>query len=352
MTSTVGAWYPPSAGVGGFLLDGQLFTNPPFNVTTMSTQHPITPSPELVLALRDSAPHGIRDAGVSRELWLIDHAYAAGADMQLDVVLAKLTELHLHSCYADALRDLCRSEAPNDVINLPVLATHSTPQPPADGELTVNLRMDLSSECLERLCDGLAAAVKPNGGYRALTTDDDISGEFIGEQQVGVEWWLPEHGCDSLENTLDSIKGRLLAAVRDWLPIAVISTPQPPADGEVAASELVDLAHELRKASEYLRAGCGWNKAVEAIERAIELIEGGVLQRLAPVAVSERPWERDGWCDEQGRCWAWHPFDPENDETGDYWSRIPWHWIDDIGIWSHCLPASALPTPTTEDPNV
>ena len=129
-------------------------------------------------------------------------------------------------------------------------------------------------------------------------------------------------------------------------------TPQPPADGEVAASELVDLAHELRKASEYLRAGCGWNKAVEAIERAIELIEGGVLQRLAPVAVSERPWERDGWCDEQGRCWAWHPFDPENDETGDYWSRIPWHWIDDIGIWSHCLPASALPTPTPEAPNV
>ena len=222
--SANGAWYPPSAGVGGFLLDGQLFTNPPFNVTTMSKQHPITPSPELVLALRDSAPHGIRDAGVSRELWLIDNAYAAGADMQLDVVLAKLTELHLHSCYADALRDLCRSEAPNDVINLPVLATHSTPQPPADGELTVNLRMDLSSECLKRLCDGLAAAVKPNGGYRALTTDDDISGEFIGEQQVGVEWWLPEHGCDSLENTLDSIKGRLFAAVRDWLPTAVIST--------------------------------------------------------------------------------------------------------------------------------
>jgi hypothetical protein len=52
------------------------------------------------------------------------------------------------------------------VINPPVLATHSTPQPPADGELTVNLRMDLSSECLKRLCDGLAAAVKPNGGYR------------------------------------------------------------------------------------------------------------------------------------------------------------------------------------------
>jgi hypothetical protein len=55
MTSTVGAWYPPSAGVGGFLLDGQLFTNPPFNVTTMSTQHPITPPPELVDQWRAAA---------------------------------------------------------------------------------------------------------------------------------------------------------------------------------------------------------------------------------------------------------------------------------------------------------
>jgi hypothetical protein len=113
MTSTVGAWYLPSAGVGGFLLDGQLFTNPPFNVTTMSTQHPITPSPELVLALRDSAPHALRRTAATRETWLITHAYQAGADIQLDVVLAKLKQLNLHSCYADALRDLCRSKPPS-----------------------------------------------------------------------------------------------------------------------------------------------------------------------------------------------------------------------------------------------
>jgi hypothetical protein len=117
-----------------------------------------------------------------------------------------------------------------------VLATHSTPQPPADGEPTVNLRMDLSSECLKRLCDGLADAVIPNGGYRELTTDDDISGEFIGEQQVSVTWWLPEHGCDSLENTLDAIKCRLCAAVRDWLPTVVTATPQPQ-PAPVAVSE-------------------------------------------------------------------------------------------------------------------
>jgi hypothetical protein len=40
--------------------------------------------PELVASLRNSAPHGIRDAGVTRELWLINSAYAAGADQELE----------------------------------------------------------------------------------------------------------------------------------------------------------------------------------------------------------------------------------------------------------------------------
>jgi hypothetical protein len=46
--------------------------------------NPITPPPELVASLRNSAPHGIRDAGVTRELWLINHAYAAGAGQELE----------------------------------------------------------------------------------------------------------------------------------------------------------------------------------------------------------------------------------------------------------------------------
>jgi len=40
---------------------------------------------------------------------------------------------------------------------------------------------------------------------------------------------------------------------------------------------------------------------------------------VAPVAVSERPWELDGWCDAEGRCWVG---EPERDyplgETGDF----------------------------------
>ena len=50
-------------------------------------QHPITPLSELVTSLRNSAPHGIRDAGVNRETWLIHNAYALGADQELQACI-------------------------------------------------------------------------------------------------------------------------------------------------------------------------------------------------------------------------------------------------------------------------
>jgi hypothetical protein len=34
--TTTGTWYPPALGTGGFLHEGQLFTNPPFIMTTPS----------------------------------------------------------------------------------------------------------------------------------------------------------------------------------------------------------------------------------------------------------------------------------------------------------------------------
>lgn len=38
MSTTTGTWYPLSLGTGGFLaeIEGQLFTNPPFKMTTPS----------------------------------------------------------------------------------------------------------------------------------------------------------------------------------------------------------------------------------------------------------------------------------------------------------------------------
>ena len=49
----------------------------------MTNQHPLTPPRGLVVLLRSLVPHGVADA-LTRELWLINRAYAAGADQELE----------------------------------------------------------------------------------------------------------------------------------------------------------------------------------------------------------------------------------------------------------------------------
>lgn len=61
-----------------------------------------------------------------------------------------------------------------------------------------------------------------------------------------------------------------------------------------------------------------------------------------PVPVSERPWERDGWCDEQGQCWVGDP------GGGGF---IPsWRLCrpEDAPNMKVSLPANALPLPAGE----
>jgi hypothetical protein len=57
---------------------------------------------------------------------------------------------------------------------------------------------------------------------------------------------------------------------------------------------------------------------------------------IQPVPVSERPWEREGWCDAEGRCYGW---------DGDYWWMVgnPGSANETITHW---LPHWALPVPT------
>ena len=77
----------------------------------MTTTNPITPPPELVASLRNSAPHGIRDAGVTREIWLISKAYQAGADQELEACCKWLPKLPPWS--ADDLRRHRRPKPPS-----------------------------------------------------------------------------------------------------------------------------------------------------------------------------------------------------------------------------------------------
>jgi hypothetical protein len=77
-----------------------------------------------------------------------------------------------------------------------------------------------------------------------------------------------------------------------------------------------------------------------------------VIARLSrpttqPTPVSERPWERKGWCDAQGRCWVGEP------ESGDFDVLPPeWKLVDPTIFASSArpiflLPHWALPLPTT-----
>ena len=61
---------------------------------------------------------------------------------------------------------------------------------------------------------------------------------------------------------------------------------------------------------------------------------------IKPVPVAERPWEREGWCDAQGKCWWWNS--ATNTLGTPWWSYEPWEWVEDA---THCLPHHALPVP-------
>jgi hypothetical protein len=81
--------------------------------------------------------------------------------------------------------------------------------------------------------------------------------------------------------------------------------------------------------------------AFEFAARKPEEFARAVLARwgrpaVTPIPVSERPWEREGWCDAQGTCWMWHP--------------INFHYClcrPDPSVHTHSLPHWVLPLPTT-----
>jgi hypothetical protein len=63
-----------------------------------------------------------------------------------------------------------------------------------------------------------------------------------------------------------------------------------------------------------------------------------------PVPVSERPWEREGWCDAEGQCWWFHK---ATRHTNAGWIPATHEDIELVGaeFFSHSLPHNALPTP-------
>lgn len=105
----------------------------------------------------------------------------------------------------------------------------------------------------------------------------------------------------------------------------------PPAAGEVG--ELVQWIHREGVHSGYADQ---WLRAADLLERQAAPV---------PVPVNDKPWKREGWCDEQGRCWlCLYPDDGLHTPT---WKLDrPEHW--DLRDEATCLPFDALPLPQGE----
>ena len=121
-------------------------------------------------------------------------------------------------------------------------------------------------------------------------------------------------------------------------------TPQPPADGEVA-----ELVETLKGIAYWRRHGKPGEPAptsfdirqADRLDRAAELLER--LSPPQPVPGSERPWEREGWCDTDGLCWLGRD---ALDGCTPTWLYGPPAWAERFpNVHRVLLPAHALPLP-------
>jgi len=131
---------------------------------------------------------------------------------------------------------------------------------------------------------------------------------------------------------------------------AYLSQPEPE---ELTDEEILDLSQEHQVSYTMcdggviypLQAGANMRDDVLSFARAVIAADRARWGRPAvqPIPVSERPWEREGWCDNNGWCWCF-----DADDTDPFWSfDRPEAWV----CWTHVLPHYALPIPepTTQE---
>jgi hypothetical protein len=92
----------------------------------------------------------------------------------------------------------------------------------------------------------------------------------------------------------------------------------------------------------------GWNEQILSGIRAVIAADRArsATPTINPLPVAERPWEREGWCDAEGRCWWLNP-------CGDVCGTVPSWVLDGIPAikeirfygYTHSLPHDALPVP-------
>lgn len=153
-----------------------------------------------------------------------------------------------------------------------------------------------------------------------------------------IHHWWEQYGKGYLPNASD--RALVIAALARYGGQAapVPAAPQQPSDEEM--ERLFD-AHRSSYGYD------GWALDWEGFKAAMQEAYASHGAQAAPVPVAERPWERDGWCDEQGRCWWWR-----SDGVDEFWEFIclpyPVEHIAKLPkhiTYGPCLPHYALPLP-------
>ena len=227
---------------------------------------------------------------------------------------------------------------------------HGTNLSDGDGPDTWNFTADQFAAALR---DALAATREEGPVPQAPTLRSLLhphyepgDGSADGAQLVDGEWWHPIMGCDSLQGVVDNAR----AVLSCWGGAAVpqqVAESTPPL--ELLEQWMAEIWHEGTPAkvaaSDIYIAGkaAAWARA-QAARPAIQ-----------PVPESERPWERPGWRDREGRCWVGYP--AEWDPAGYYASCSEWVLTDPTYICSRkddcaefavVLPHWSLPLPAAD----
>jgi hypothetical protein len=137
-------------------------------------------------------------------------------------------------------------------------------------------------------------------------------------------------------------------ALRRWgRPASALAQPEP--EGLPEDEELLEVA---AKALEYKSIPsdetCLTAEAGELLAYARAVLARWGRPAIEPVPVAERPWEREGWCDAEGRCWWGRP----SEEL----CNSDWYLATRAEVEEFCsgcmpivsLPHHALPVPGAE----
>ena len=150
-----------------------------------------------------------------------------------------------------------------------------------------------------------------------------------------------KHWHENWKTTLDEKLARYMAGKKEPIPLwcSPTSPPEPVAPTDEQTFELADDLGIIR--------GHGGDLHVSLLDLtpfAESLLTRYARPAIEPVPVSERPWEREGWCDAEGMCWWGHPSD---DQTNAGWVPGTWEDVEMVGLDSFTisLPHHALPAP-------